>query len=330
MNPSVAGLGSGPALSAQPERGAGSATVVAGDPRVFGESRYDRVTSMLMSVVVGASIVVGWLYLIYLTNQEYNRRVTSPLQIIEVFGGGGGSPEGTAGSTEKVDVSGADASALASNNEESAADFEEPSVRQTPAAMLDAVAEAGQNLAEVDLGAVMPNGTLVASGKRSSRIGTGGPGLGFGPGDGGVPAEQRWSIVYNPGQTIEEYARQLDSLGVELAVVSGPNQLTFVSRFSDAAPSKRYGTGQGDDRLYFLWQGRGRKASDVALLHKAGIEVGEGVVMQFYPKAVEVQLAQLEVRYRNRQPLEIRFTRFSVVPRGNGYGFMVLAQEPLR
>ncbi|MCA1685350.1 MAG: hypothetical protein LC745_05085, partial [Planctomycetia bacterium] len=41
------------------------------DPRVFGESFYDRFTSMLMAVVVGAAIVVGWLALIYKTNQEY-------------------------------------------------------------------------------------------------------------------------------------------------------------------------------------------------------------------------------------------------------------------
>ena len=53
-------------------------------------------------------------------------------------------------------------------------------------------------------------------------------------------------------------------------------------------------------------------------------------MLQFYPKGVEQQLAQLEVRYRGRQPAEIRFTRFSVVPTGGGYGFEVLAQEPLR
>lgn len=317
--------------------GGGVATVAPGaadasllDPRVFGESRYDRVTSMLMAIVIGAAIVVGWQYLIYITNQEYAARVTAPLQIVEVFGGGGGSPDGTPGSTEKIDVAGADAAAMASNNDADAADFEEPSVREAPAAMLDAVAEAGQSLAEADFDTVMPGGTAVASGKRTSKLGTGGPGLGFGPGDGGVPAEQRWSIVYNPGQTIEEYARQLDALGVELAVVSGPNQLTFISRFSDAVPAKRYGSGQGDQRLYFLWQGRGRKASDVTLLRKAGIEVGEGVVMQFYPKTVESQLAQLEVRFRGRQPGEIRFTRFSVVRKNDGYGFSVVAQEPLR
>ncbi|MFO0909621.1 MAG: hypothetical protein U0794_14905 [Isosphaeraceae bacterium] len=303
---------------------------VAFDPRVFGESAYDRVTSMLMAVVIGALIVVGWLGLIYQTTQGFNSRVTAPLQIIEVYGGGGGSPDGTPGSTEKIDVPGADAAAQASNNPEDAGDFEEPSVMQTPAAMLDAAADAGASLAEVDLGAIMPNGGPIASGRRASKLGTGGPGLGFGPGDGGVPAEQRWSIVYNPGQTIDEYARQLDGLGVELAVVSGANQLAYVSHFSDAQPTVRYGSGQGDDRLYFLWQGRGRKASDVALLKKAGIDVGEGVVIQFYPKTVERQLAELEVRYKGRQPAEIRVTRFSVVPRGEGYGFSVLAQETLR
>ncbi|GAC1464519.1 MAG: hypothetical protein NVSMB9_03260 [Isosphaeraceae bacterium] len=304
-------------------------TNLAFDPLVFGESFSDRVSSLLMAVVIGALVVVGWLFLIYKTNQGYAARVTSPLQIVEVFGGGGGSPEGNRGETEKVDVPGGDPAAAASNNEETAADFEQPSVQETPAALLDAAAEAGQSLAEVDLSDVIPGGG-VSSGKRASKLGTGGPGLGLGPGDGGVPADQRWSIVYNPGQTPEEYARQLDALGVELAVVSGKDQLTYVSRFSDATPTKRYGSGQGDNRLYFLWQGRGRKASDVTLLRKAGIDVGEGVVMQFYPKSVEDQLAQLEVRYRGRSPAEIRFTRFSVVPKANGYGFAVLAQEPLR
>ena len=300
------------------------------EPQVRGESLYDRVTSFLMAIVIGAMIVVGWLFLIYQTNQAYASRVTAPLEIVDVFGGGGGSPEGTPGSIEKIDVPGAEVAAQASNNEEVAGDFEEPSVQETPAAMLDAVSESAQSLAEVDLGAVMPSGGPVASGRRSSKVGTGGPGLGFGPGDGGVPREQRWSIVYNQGQTQEEYARQLDGIGVEMAVVSGGNQLTYVSKFSSPTPTKRFGSGQGDDRLYFIWQGRGRKGSDVALLAKAGIDVGEGVVIQFYPKGVENTLAQLEVRHRGLQPAEIRFTRFNVVKRDEGYGFSVLAQEPLR
>ncbi len=299
------------------------------EPKVRGESAYDRVTSFLMAAVVGAFMVVGWLGLIYITNKAYNGRVAAPLEIIEVFGGGGGTPDGTAGSTESINVPGADASAQASNNEEQPADFEQPSVQSNPAAMLDAVSEAGATLAEVDLGAVMPTGGAVSSGKRASKLGTGGPGLGFGSGDGGVPREQRWSVVYNQGQTIEEYARQLDALRVELAVVEN-GQMVYVSNFAGAKPTRRSGSGKGDDRLYFLWQGRGRKAPDVALLKRAGIEVGEGALFHFYPKGAEEVLAQLEVRYKGRQPAEIRSTRFSVVIAGNGYGFEVLAQDSLR
>jgi hypothetical protein len=297
--------------------------------RVLGESIYDRVTSFLMAVVLGATMIVGLMGVIYITNQAYASRVTAPLQIIE-FSGDGGSSEGTPGSTEKIDVPGADAGPLASNNEEEAGDFEEPAVQATPGAMIDAAAEAGSSLAEVDLGPVIPSGGTVASGKRASKLGSGGPGLGFGPGDGGVAREQRWSIVYPPDQTAEEYARQLDALGVELAVVSGRDQLTYLSNLSSDEPTKRYGSGQSDGRLYFLWQGRGRKASDLALIRKAGIPLGEGVVLQFYPRGVEEQLAQLEVRYRGRQPGEIRVTRYGVVPKDNGYGFQVIAQETLR
>lgn len=299
------------------------------EPRVRGETRYDRVTSILMAAVLGAVLVVGWLALVYATNQAYAARVTAPLEIIEVYGGGGGSPEGIAGSTEAIDIAGAEAREAASNNEAEASDFEEPAVEQTPAAMIDAVAEASNELAALDLAPAMAGGGPVAGGRRASKLGTGGPSFGFGPGDGGVRREDRWSIVYNPGQTLDEYARQLDALGVELATIS-TGQMTYAAHFSSPTPTRRTGSGRGDDRLYFLWQGRGRKASDVALLQKAGIDVGAGVIFQFYPQGVEDILAQLEVRFRGRQPVEIRVTRFRVVPRGDGYGFEVLDQQTLR
>jgi hypothetical protein len=316
----------GPAAAA----GKGAAGEPEIETKVLGESKYDQITSMMMAVLCGVVLVVAWLGLIYVSTQAYASRVSAPLQIIEVFGGGGGSPDGTPGSTEKIDVAGADAAAMASNNEEAAGDFEEPSVQQTPGAMLDVAVEAGQSLAEVDLGAVMPSGGQVASGKRASKIGTGGPGLGFGPGDGGVPAEQRWSIIYKPGQPESEYARQLDALGVEMAVVVPPNQLVYVSNFSSPTPTKRQGAGPSDHRLYFLWQGRGRKESDIALLRKAGVEVGDNAVFQFYPPEAERRLAELEVRYKGRQPGEIRVTRFTVAPSGSGFDFQVAAQEALR
>lgn len=301
------------------------------EPKVRGESFYDRVTSLLMAVVAGAMLVVGWLGLIYMTSQAYASRVSAPLEIVEVYGGGGGSPEGEIGSTETINVPGAEAAETASNNEVDAAEFEAPSVENTPTAMLDAAADVGSTMAEVDLGPAMPNGGAVASGKRASRIGSGRIGFGNGSGgDGGVRREDRWSIIYNPGQTAEEYARQVDALGVELATINGPDTLIYGSNFSSPTPTTRIGPAQSDGRLYFAWQGQGRKASDVALLRKAGIEVGEKPILQFYPKGVEDILSQLEVAYRGRQPIEIRVTRFRVVPTASSYGFEVIDQQTLR
>jgi hypothetical protein len=297
--------------------------------RIYGESAYDRVTSMLLAVVLGALLVFGWLSLIAATTSAYQARVSQPIEVIEVSGGGGGASDGKLNSVESIEVAGGEQDARASNNEEDASTFEEPRVEVRPATMLDVVEDAGKTLAEVDVSAVMPRGDRVATGKRRSKIGNGGPGYGSGPGDGGVSREDRWSILYKTGQTPDEYARQLDAFGVELAIISG-NQLIYASNFSQARPTTRVGSGSDDKRLYFLWRGQGRKESDIALLAKAGLDVGEGVIFQYYPGPIESILAQLEVRYKGKQPAEIRSTRFGVVPTDRGYGFEVLAQEYLR
>ena len=307
------------------------AVVSAAEPRVRGESPHDRVTSMLMACVLWALMVVGWLALISMTQAAYETRVTAPLEIVEVFGGGGGSPDGEVGESESVNVPGAAPGDQASNNEADASEFEAPSVESQPSGMLDAAADVGGTMAEVNLGATMPNSGAVASGKRASRIGTGRVGFGNGMGgDGGVRREDRWKIIYNPGQTLDEYARQVDSLGVELATINGPNTLIYASSFSSPTPRTRIAPSQGDDRLYFAWMGQGRKASDVGLLQKAGIEVGDKPILQFYPKGVEQTLAQLEVGYKGRQPIEIRVTSFRVAPKGSGYGFEVVDQQTVR
>jgi hypothetical protein len=302
--------------------------VVESSAKIYGESTYDRVSSMLLAVVLGALLVFGWLSLIAATTSAYQARVTQPIEVIEVSGGGGGTPEGKVGSVETIDVAGGEASEKASNNEEDASQFEEPIVEARPSAMLD-IAESAQSLAEVDVSAVMPRGERVATGKRRSKIGNGGPGYGFGPGDGGVRREDRWSILYKTGQIADEYARQLDAFGVELAIPSG-NRLLYAANFSRTQPTKRIGDQTEDKRLFFVWQGRGRKESDITLLNKAGVDVGDAVIFQFYPAATESILEQLEVRYKGKQPAEIRNTRFGVVQDGRGYKFEVLSQEYLR
>jgi hypothetical protein len=48
------------------------------------------------------------------------------------------------------------------------------------------------------------------SGKVGSAKGTGRRALGFGPGNGGIPREQRWFVKFGDRASLDEYAKQLD------------------------------------------------------------------------------------------------------------------------
>src|SRR5262245_20348767 len=92
------------------------------EPMVHGESAYDRVSSMLMSLVIGASIIVGWLWLINFTNKAYASKTPPPVELIEVYGDGtGGAPDGEAtGQGESKEVPDAAPGAVAANTTEDA------------------------------------------------------------------------------------------------------------------------------------------------------------------------------------------------------------------
>jgi hypothetical protein len=296
--------------------------------RVRGETAYDRVASLLIATVLGALLLVASLTLVYATTQAYASREAAPLELVEIRGSGGGVPEGAVGGSETINIPGAPAGEQASNNTADASEFEPAAVQAMPTAMLDAASQVGSALE--DVGPSLPSGGPVAGGKRASRIGTGTPGFGFGGGDGSLGREDRWSILFHPGQTPDEYARQLDFFGIELATVNGPDSLISASRFTQPTPKVQIGSARGETRLYFAWQGAGRKTSDVELLRRAGIEVGNRPILQFVPRELESTLARLEEAYKGRKAPEIRVTRFQVVPRGGGYDFQVVDQQLVR
>lgn len=296
---------------------------------IRGETPYDRTVYGLLALIIGVASIVAWLFIQFMAMQAFNLPTSAPLEIIEVSGGGGGSPDGTVGESETIEVPGAAYGAAASNNESNASEFEEPSVAMTPNVMFDGLVGEGDSVVTMDLGPTVSSGGAVATGRRASQKGTGRPGYGFGPGTGGVPREQRWNIVYDSGQTVEEYARALDAMGVEVAVANG-NQLTYAKNLSSTKPLIRTGSPETEKRLYFLWLGGGRKAIDQQLFRNAGIEPGQGAIFHFYPKEVADRLAQLEVGYAKRQPGQIKRTRFRVSKSGAGYDLVVASQEPLR
>ncbi len=293
-----------------------------------GETPYDRTVSGLVASILGAASVVGWLGVQFMTMHAFNLPTSAPLEIIEVSGGGGGSPDGTPGESETIEVPGAAYGPAASNSESNAAEFEEPSVAMTPDQVFDGLAGEGDAVLTMDMGPAVSSGGAVATGRRASQKGTGRPGYGFGPGTGGVPREQRWNIVYDAGQTVEDYARALDAMGVEVAVARG-NELTYARSLSAGRPVIRNGTPETEKRLYFVWIGSGRKGIDQQLFRNAGIDPGQGAIFHFYPKEVADRLAQLEVAYARRQPGQIKRTRFRVARNGERFDLSVASQEPL-
>jgi hypothetical protein len=303
------------------------------EPKIYGESRIDRASSLLLSIIIGSVFFVGWLFLRLITERSYAKLPDSRIEIVEVVGGTGGSPDVDPNARAEINVAGGDPSKFASNNMEDASEFEEPQVETTNQVVIDAFVEQppGQT-SEVDMAEALPNAGPVASGRRSSKMGNSPIGYGFGggPGDGGVAREQRWVIVFAVEQkTADEYARQLDYFKIELGVPSGASSIEYASNLAGSG-TRRTGLAKADKRLFFIWQGQGRKAVDVQLLQRAGIQVGNRPIFQFYPPDVEDALSQLEVRFAGRQPAQIRSTRFQVVTVGNGYEFRVVSQEPLR
>jgi hypothetical protein len=108
-------------------------------------------------------------------------------------------------------------------------------------------------------------------------------------------------------------------------------KMQYVSNLSEARPTVRTAnSGADEQRLYMTWQGGGRKQADLQIFRKAGIEVGEGVMFHFYPKATEDKLARLELAYRNRKAREIRRTYFAVEKKADGYDFTVVHQTYLK
>lgn len=149
---------------------------------------------------------------------------------------------------------------------------------------------------------------------------------------GGFPREERWFIRYADTSSLDDYAKQLDYFSIELGAIVG-KELIYISKMSLATPERRKATGGGNEkRLYFTWQGGNRKAADVALFRKAGIDVGEAMILQFYPPNTENLLAKVEFEHEKLKYNQIRRTYFAVrkPEGGSGYEFYVTRQVPIK
>lgn len=244
-------------------------------------------------------LFVSVLFVVWLTTQVFSRPAAPEMFLVEEEPGTD-NPEGTARDINEPGI------------EE--LDLAEPDVQDTLAAVTDAVSSIAASLDAID-GAMATRG----SGAGDSRK-RGGGDL--------IPRWQRWEIRYI-STTLESYAKQLEFFGIELAAIGGGQSTIDYAIFENGnLKSRSVNASQEDDRLYFIWQGGKFKEQDRALLSRAGINTTGRVICQFYPPAIENQLAVIEKEAMGSRELkEVKKTTFSVKPAGRGFEFFVDKME---
>lgn len=264
-------------------------------------SPYERAAAGITTglILVGSVVVV--MFLVWLTSRVLVKQTALEPQLIEPLPGGGGQM----------------------GTDQEFADASEDLVDEvTPPEFEDVLETVSEVVSEQPL---EPELDLVD--RRPAGRGTGhGRGIGSGDGDGrGVPREERWELLY-PSASLDEYARQLDYFGIELAAVGGgQSHIDYAFHLAKPKPDRRQGT--DDSRLYFRWSREGAtKEADLQLLQRAGIDAHDRILLKFIPAQLENQCALLERDFLRDKHLtldQVRRTVFSVVRTGRGYAFRV-------
>jgi hypothetical protein len=278
--------------------------------RVEGEqlrvSAYERVASIVVSLLIFLGTLVTILFLVVLTQRLMRVEETVPVEYVEEAYGRG---DHAMGFERDPDPPGA----------EELEQLEEPQIEQSLEAVTDAVSSISASLVSVE-GATVP--TTGGTGRGDSR-----PAGPLGEGDDIIPRSERWQIQY-PSGNLRQYARILDFFKIELGVVGGGRKEVEYAVNLSSRPAKRSGAPDKEDRLYMTWRGGEMKQADAELMGQAGINVSNSVQMQFLPADTENLLAGVERTAMGQRTLkEVQKTVFGVRPQGAGYEFSVVDQR---
>ena len=250
-------------------------------------SNYDRVLSMVLAAVILVGLAVMILLALWLTSRLFLGQAAVPVVLEQV--GSNDSPLSDQRDLETPDVD--------------PTDLMEPQITDRLATIADVVASQSAMLGEPSQGGA----------------GSGGSG-----GSGGV--QRHWELTFMQGNTLEMYARQLDYFGIELAVLEPGNRITYVSNLTNAKPDVRSGAADAEKRYYLTWRGGDLVEADRQLLSRAGVRSEGRIILKLLPPEVEAQLAHLEKAYARDQADQVRRTRFSIGPDGDGFQFRVADQ----
>lgn len=312
--------GSGRPAGASPAPASAGSTVRprnAGMP-VLRVTRYDRVSSWMISIVIAMVFVVIAVVIWWYSTRPPAPPILVPLELVE---DPGGFEDGNPDETLQVD------SPLEETPNASLAEEQlDENVQETLDTVMELSDRAAEQVEQVQTAEPEIGGTP------GSHTGTGGRPLGSGNGSGGFPREQRWFVSFNDSGSLDEYGKQLDFFGIELgAVFPSRGEIVYLSKLGTNPPTQRVvKISPAEQRLYMSWQGGERKQADIKMFQRAGVDISGAKLVQFYPKQTEDMLARLELNYANRAARDIRRTYFTIQTSRNGYSFVVSRQTYLR
>lgn len=290
-----------------------SPSAAAPSPPVLRTTRYDKVTSALSAVVIGLVIAVVWLFIAWAGLWRTPVETIAEFEMVD----GGGYLDGSPDETLRLDAP--------EDLRDDPAVEEAPTESEVDQTLENVVELADQATQQVpEQSPLEPDNT----GDPGRAEGTGNRPLGFGPGTGGFPPEDRWFIVWNDNESIDEYAKQLDFFGIQLAVIKRGG-MTLVKGLSSPAAQTTFTT-VGAGQFTFTPRGGRGLPGDRKLLEKAGVNIGDGQVRHVYPTATVGKLAAAERAYRGRPPEQIHRTYFSVRGTLGKYEFYVTKQTYLK
>ncbi len=298
-------------------------------------SAYERISSLLVALLVMTSMVVAALLILFFARKLITAQVAIPVKPIQFSGGGGGGGGGNGGLNlnQELEQPGVD----------EAPDLAEPAIQDTLNAVASAVTAQTAVLSDagVDVVAEVAHGTEFSDTRRAGRgfgVGTGnGNGIGSGTGDGvgsgtgngfgsgnGPPEPQR-EVRFEPDNLLD-YARYLDFFKIELGVLGQDNKIHYAYNLSHKTPDVRDGDPASEQRL-FMNSARGRFAPlDRQLVSRAKLVEKGRIVLQFYPAETQAILYRLEqdrAQAAGKKVEEIRRTVFRVVRNKDQFEFQV-------
>ncbi len=281
-----------------------SKTTSSGEDYRLPVSNYDRVSSMLLSMVILLGIFVFILFIIWLTSQIFLRHAAVPVRMVEL--GESDTPIGGGDELEDIEDWGLES------------DLITPMLPETLASIADAV---GPQKAMLDSPRL--TGSDQAGGTGDGRMPAGD---GFGTGMG-----RRWEFRFPRGQSKGRYAKTLDFFGIVLGVVQKGGKVEYAYNLSASTPSTKVGPSKAEKRYYMTWKGGTLRKADEQLLDDAKIKSQGRPILKFLSPELESKLQGLVERKQQidqRQADTVRRTEFGIREEGTDmFEFYIIEQS---